>query len=49
VHRPEFALRAGGVQDDRLEAVSYGKEKPKADGHDEKSWSENRRSDINYR
>ena len=43
------ALRAGGVQEDRLEAVSYGKEKPKASGHDEKSWSENRRSDINYR
>jgi len=43
------ALRAGGVQEDRLEAVSYGKEKPKADGHDEKSWAENRRSDINYR
>lgn len=43
------ALRAGGVQEDRLEAVSYGKEKPKASGHDEKSWAENRRSDINYR
>jgi peptidoglycan-associated lipoprotein len=43
------ALRAGGVAEDRLEAVSYGKEKPKADGHDEKSWAENRRSDINYR
>jgi len=43
------ALRAGGVTEDRLEAVSYGKEKPKADGHDEKSWAENRRSDINYR
>lgn len=43
------ALRAGGIQEDRLEAVSYGKEKPKADGHDEKSWAENRRSDINYR
>lgn len=43
------ALRAGGVQEDRLEAVSYGKEKPKAYGHDEKSWAENRRSDINYR
>jgi len=43
------ALRAGGVQEDRLEAVSYGKEKPKADGHDEKSWSENRRSDMVYR
>jgi len=43
------ALKACGVSEDRLEAVSYGKEKPKADGHDEKSWSENRRSDINYR
>ena len=27
----------------------HDKEKPKADGHDEKSWAENRRSDINYR
>ena len=43
------ALRAGGVPEDRLESVSYGKEKPKAYGHDEKSWAENRRSDINYR
>jgi peptidoglycan-associated lipoprotein len=37
------------VAEDRLEAVSYGKEKPRADGHDEKSWSENRRSDMVYR
>jgi peptidoglycan-associated lipoprotein len=29
--------------------VSYGKEKPKAEGHDEKSWAENRRSDMLYR
>ena len=43
------ALRAGGVSDDRLESVSYGKEKPKAEGHDEKSWAENRRSDMVYR
>jgi peptidoglycan-associated lipoprotein len=43
------ALRAGGVTEDRLEAVSYGKEKPKAEGHDEKSWAENRRSDMVYR
>jgi peptidoglycan-associated lipoprotein len=43
------ALRAGGVSDDRLEAVSYGKEKPKAEGHDEKSWAQNRRSDMVYR
>ena len=38
-----------GIPPDRIETVSYGKEKPKADGHDEKSWAENRRSDINYR
>jgi peptidoglycan-associated lipoprotein len=43
------ALKAGGVTDERLEAVSYGKEKPRADGHDEKSWAENRRSDMVYR
>lgn len=43
------ALRAGGVSPDRLEAVSYGKEKPIANGHDEKSWSQNRRSDMVYR
>jgi peptidoglycan-associated lipoprotein len=43
------ALRAGGVTEDRLEAVSYGKEKPRAEGHDEKSWAENRRSDVVYR
>lgn len=43
------ALRAGGVAEDRLEAVSFGKEKPRAEGHDEKSWAENRRSDMVYR
>lgn len=37
-----------GVKDQRTEAVSYGEEKPKAAGHDERSWSENRRSDILY-
>ena len=29
-----------------MEAISFGKEKPKALGHDETSWAENRRSDI---
>lgn len=43
------ALRAGGVAEDRLEAVSFGKEKPRNQGHDEKAWSENRRSDMVYR
>jgi peptidoglycan-associated lipoprotein len=38
-----------GVPEGRIEAVSFGKEKPKAAGHDEASWSENRRSDIVYR
>jgi len=38
-----------GIPTDRIETVSYGKEKPKATGHDEGSWSENRRSDIVYR
>ena len=40
------ALKAGGVADDRLEAVSFGKEKPRGLGHDETSWAENRRSDF---
>ena len=37
-----------GVPDTQMEAVSYGKEKPKALGSDEASWAENRRADIVY-
>ncbi len=37
-----------GVSDTQMEAVSFGKEKPKALGHDEASWSQNRRADIVY-
>jgi peptidoglycan-associated lipoprotein len=37
-----------GVQESQMEAVSFGKEKPKATGHDEASWAENRRADIAY-
>ncbi|MBC3861902.1 peptidoglycan-associated lipoprotein Pal [Undibacterium jejuense] len=37
-----------GVPESQIEAVSLGKEKPKATGHDEASWAENRRSDIVY-
>jgi len=37
-----------GVRESRMESISYGNEKPKAAGHDEQSWSENRRSDIVY-
>ena len=38
-----------GIPADRIETVSYGKEKPKVAGHEESAWSENRRSDILYR
>jgi len=37
-----------GVSDAQMEAVSFGKEKPKAEGHDETSWAENRRADLVY-
>lgn len=37
-----------GVSSKRMEVVSFGKEKPKAKGHDEASWAENRRADIVY-
>ncbi len=42
------AMTAMGVADAQLEAVSFGKEKPKAEGHDEAAWSQNRRADIVY-
>ncbi len=38
-----------GVPDSRIETVSYGEEKPVAQGHDEAAWSKNRRSDIVYK
>lgn len=37
-----------GVDDNQMEAVSFGKEKPKAAGNDEAAWAENRRADIVY-
>ena len=37
-----------GVSEQQMEAVSFGKEKPKATGHDEAAWAENRRADIVY-
>jgi peptidoglycan-associated lipoprotein len=37
-----------GVQDGRIETVSYGEEKPMSQGHDEQAWSQNRRADIKY-
>lgn len=37
-----------GALNAQLETVSFGKEKPKAPGHDEAAWAENRRADIRY-
>jgi peptidoglycan-associated lipoprotein len=35
-----------GVSAAQLEAISYGEERPRSGGHDEKAWAENRRSDF---
>lgn len=35
-----------GVQPDRLSVISYGKEKPAIDGHDEAAWAKNRRAEF---
>jgi peptidoglycan-associated lipoprotein len=43
------ALQLLGVRDSQVEAVSFGKEKPAVDGHDEAAWAKNRRAEIAYR
>ncbi|WP_028357589.1 peptidoglycan-associated lipoprotein Pal [Brackiella oedipodis] len=37
-----------GVNQAQIEAVSFGKERPKAHGTSEEAYAENRRADINY-
>jgi peptidoglycan-associated lipoprotein len=37
-----------GAREEQIESVSLGEEKPQDGGHDEPSWSKNRRSDILY-
>ena len=37
-----------GVPGDRIEAISFGKEKPVATGSTEEAWAQNRRADIVY-
>lgn len=43
------ALSLQGVSDAQLEAVSFGKEKPAAQGSDEAAFAKNRRAEISYR
>jgi len=41
-------LVASGAKAAQVNTVSFGEEKPKAVGHDEAAWSQNRRADLNY-
>ena len=43
------ALGLLGVGDSQVEAVSFGKEKPAAQGFNEEAWAQNRRAEIAYR
>ncbi len=36
-----------GVKGDQITSISFGAEKPKATGHDEEAWRQNRRDDVN--
>lgn len=40
------ALTAAGVSPAQLTVISYGKERPAVEGHDEAAWSQNRRVQI---
>jgi peptidoglycan-associated lipoprotein len=38
-----------GASDSQLEAVSFGKERPASEGHDEAAWAKNRRAELKDR
>lgn len=42
------ALALVGVKDKQMEVVSWGEERPRASGHTESAWSQNRRVDLQY-
>ena len=44
----KHAMTLSGARESQIESVSLGEEKPRATGHDESSWAENRRTDIRY-
>jgi len=43
------ALELIGASNGQLEAVSFGEERPAAEGHDEAAWSKNRRAELKDR
>jgi peptidoglycan-associated lipoprotein len=42
-------LVAAGISGDRITVISYGKERPFDEGHDESAWSQNRRAHFRVR
>ncbi|MDO5103449.1 MAG: peptidoglycan-associated lipoprotein Pal [Lautropia sp.] len=43
------ALAALGVDENQMESISFGEEKPRAQGQTEDDFAQNRRADLNYR
>lgn len=43
------SLELLGASDSQIEAVSFGKERPAVEGHDEAAWAKNRRAELVYR
>ncbi|MHB1100444.1 MAG: peptidoglycan-associated lipoprotein Pal [Burkholderiales bacterium] len=41
-------MEAAGASAAQISTVSYGSEKPRASGHNEEAWAQNRRTDIVY-
>jgi peptidoglycan-associated lipoprotein len=39
-------LVSAGIEASRIQIISYGKERPFADGHDESAWQQNRRANF---
>lgn len=44
----EAFLVTNGARNEQIETVSYGKEQPVNEGHNEAAWAQNRRVQINY-
>lgn len=42
-------LFAQGVSKEQVKIISYGKEKPAVQGHDEFSWQKNRRAELSFK
>jgi len=48
-HAVERMMQASGVTANRISTVSFGEEKPLADGHAESAWQQNRRVEFIYK